>query len=122
MTLEGRRVLVVENDATVAFDVANIIKGAKAEVLGPAATLAEAIRLAQSHSPSMAVLDFQLGAENSLPLADKLHASRVPFLFLTSHKPEQISKFWPRVPILCKLAPARELIRVCLSLTGVAIH
>ena len=77
--LKGKRVLVVEDE----------LLGAGATVLGPAMRVDDAMRLVEAAAAdggiSAAVLDINLQGERALPVADRLAALGVPFLFATGY-------------------------------------
>jgi DNA-binding response OmpR family regulator len=107
MPLKGHRILVVEDDMLVALDIERIILEARGTVAGRAASLAQAMKLAGMPDLSLAVLDFHLGPETSLPVAAKLHAAGVPFIFHTGCGLAEVRAVWPQVPIMTKpAAPA----------------
>jgi DNA-binding NtrC family response regulator len=81
--LHGARILVVEDDFIISMELESILAEAGAEVLGPCRTAAQASALIEANNISAAVLDFRLGLENSLPVAQKLTRHRVPFVFFT---------------------------------------
>jgi DNA-binding response OmpR family regulator len=87
--LRGRRVLVVEDEALVAMLLEDGLADAGAEVVGPAGSVDEALglveRAARDGGLSAAVLDVRLGAEAVAPVADRLAALGVPFLFATGY-------------------------------------
>ena len=77
------RILVVEDDAFIALDLQDVLSEAGYQVIGPVATVSEAIALLDSHQPDMALLDYNLGDETSIPVAHRLEARGVPFMFLS---------------------------------------
>ncbi len=81
--LRGRRVLIVEDEAFIASDLADYFARLGAEIVGPALTLADGLRLAER--AEAAVLDINLGGEMSFPLAEALLDRRVPFVFFTAY-------------------------------------
>ena len=88
--LTGKRVLVVEDEALVAMLVADELRGAGAEVVGPAPSVADALRLVEAAAAadggiSAAVLDINLDGRHVRPVADRLAALGVPFLFATGY-------------------------------------
>lgn len=84
--LAGRRVLVVEDDYTVADVLCQHLEDAGADVLGPVPDVAGALELlAAEGAPDGAVLDVNLGGEMVWPVADALRARGVPFLFATGY-------------------------------------
>ena len=83
--LEGLKVLVVEDDFIVAFDMQSILEEQGALVLGPAASVTEAQALLQREVPDLAVLDVNLNGEYVFPVAEALVARGVPFVFATAY-------------------------------------
>ena len=87
--LTGKRVLVVEDEALVAMLVEDELRGAGAEVIGPAPSVDDALRLVEAVAAdggiSAAVLDINLGGRHVAPVADRLAALGVPFLFATGY-------------------------------------
>ena len=77
-------VLIVEDDAFIALDIEDVLREAGFLVTGPAATVQEALTLLQgSECPDVALLDYNLGDETSIPVAHKLEEMGIPFLFLS---------------------------------------
>ncbi len=84
--LAGCRILVVEDDCLVGMIVKDMLEEAGAEVMGPVPGLGQALALAEEGGIDAAVLDVNLGeGETSFPLADRLAALGVPFLFATGN-------------------------------------
>ena len=54
-------------------------------MLGPAATVAEALRLLQGETPDVALLDANLRGEPVTPVAEELRARRVPFVLASAY-------------------------------------
>ena len=88
-TLTGKRVLVVEDEALVSMLVEDELRGAGAEVVGPAPSVGDALRLVEAAAAdgglSAAVLDINLDGRHVKPVADRLAALGVPFLFATGY-------------------------------------
>jgi DNA-binding response OmpR family regulator len=83
--LPGSRVLVVEDEYFLADDLANALRKAGAQVIGPAATAAEAIELIEADPPDLSVLDINLKGEMSFLVADELERRGLPFVFATGY-------------------------------------
>ncbi len=115
MPLTSHRILVVEDEVIIALDIENIVREANGKVAARATSLAKALRLADTANLTLAILDFRLGRENSLPVAKKLYTAQVPFIFYTGNAP-LLSEMWPAVPIVSKPAPAGCLISALVSL------
>src|SRR5216684_9056222 len=87
MTFVGRRVLVVEDQFLVSLATINLLESIGCEIVGPAAHLAVAIKLAQSETLDAAVLDIDIAGEMVWPAAEELQRRAVPFLFLSAYTP-----------------------------------
>jgi len=87
--LRGRRVLVAEDEALIAMLIEDRLLDAGAKVFGPASTVDEALRLidqaASDGGLDAAVLDINLEGDVVSPVADKLAALHVPFVFATGY-------------------------------------
>ena len=97
MPLQGSRILVVEDEYLIADDLAERLREAGADVIGPAASLPQAMRLAgDAGSIDAAALDINLRGVEVFPLADELAGRGVPMLFLTgygtNHIPERFAQ------------------------------
>jgi CheY-like chemotaxis protein len=69
-------VLVVEDDAIIAYCSVAILEDAGHSVLGPAHTSAEALELAHEHRPEVALIDIDLEIPGAgIGLAQQLHAN-----------------------------------------------
>jgi CheY-like chemotaxis protein len=85
MPAEGRTVLVVEDEALVAMLVEDALLDAGFRVLGPAATVEEAMQLLESERPDAVVLDLNLAGETSTPVADALAERGIPYVIATGY-------------------------------------
>jgi CheY-like chemotaxis protein len=83
--LNGRRVLVVEDNYVLAESMRWTLEGYGSEVVGPAPNSARALELLESGELDGAILDIDLQGKSSAPIADRLRAAGVPFLFLTGY-------------------------------------
>lgn len=85
------RILVIEDEAIIALDVADIVRNAGHEVVGIAATEKAAIELAKKHSPHLVLADIQLrGADSGIAAVNEIMKSMtVPVIFVTGF-PERL--------------------------------
>jgi DNA-binding LytR/AlgR family response regulator len=116
MSLGGQRILVVEDECFIAFEIEHIIREAQGEIAGRAATLAKAMELVDTVQPSLAVLDFRLRAGTTMPAAAKLYENGVPFLFHTACCQAELAGVWPHVPVLLKPAAPGRLVSTLIFL------
>jgi len=69
----------------VAMLLEDMLLELEVEVVGPVATVAEALALTAVDRLDAGLLDVNLGGERSYPVAEALAARNVPFLFLTGY-------------------------------------
>ena len=83
--LLGRQILLVEDEYVIAMEMESWLRGAGAEVIGPVPTVEQAIdRIEKAITLDAAVLDVDLrDGERVYPIADRLDALSVPYLFAT---------------------------------------
>jgi CheY-like chemotaxis protein len=82
--LTGLRILIVEDSWQIGIALKNLLEACGAEVSGPAATSADAHRLASEQAPDAALVDFSLrGGERAHGLIDRLHDEGV-YVIVTS--------------------------------------
>lgn len=85
-TLRDCRVLVAEDEYLLADELQTELEDAGAIVLGPVATVAEAMALIDAGSRiDGAILDANLGGEMVFAAADMLAQRGVPFIFTTGY-------------------------------------
>ena len=108
--LAGARILVAEDEAIVAFDLADALIDAGAGVVGPAMTLTSAFRHALNGEFSAALLDVHLGSKTIFPVAKVLVDRGIPVAFHTGDPDQQaLANEWPMSEVLAKPA-SREAI------------
>ncbi|WP_026380380.1 response regulator [Afifella pfennigii] len=110
--LRDQNILLVEDEALVAIDLAYELEKAGAAVTF-ATTLAEALAIAEIEPHhSAAVLDINLRGEEVYPAAELLAENGIPFLFCTGHgRREELTPRFPGAPVLAKPVMGRHLVR-----------
>jgi len=83
--LAGLRVLLVEDEAMVAMMIEDMLSDLGCLVIGPASRVSSALDLLDDEAIDAAVLDVNLGGEAVFPVADRLAAVGVPFVFSTGY-------------------------------------
>lgn len=97
--LRGRRILIVEDDYIIAADLAGMLQDRGVEVVGPVASVAQAIaQIGGEPGIDAAIVDINLGSENAYPVADALLARGVPFAFTTGYHAPAIPADYAHVP------------------------
>ena len=92
--------LIVEDNLIIAMSAEVILLELGARHVETAASVAEALRAIERQKPDFALLDLNLGPENSLAVGRHLIALKVPFIFATG--------YGERAPIPEELVGARR--------------
>jgi CheY-like chemotaxis protein len=95
------RILVVDDEPMIAMITEEWLVDLGHSVVGPAADLASALKLAGS-GVDAAIVDVSLGREKSYPLAEALRARGVPFVFATGYGADGLEPEWRRNETLAK--------------------
>lgn len=83
--LKGHDILLVEDSLIIALDAEDIATRLGAETVTTAATVQGALDSIDAGRPTIAMLDINLGDQNSYPIADRLAELNIPFLFATGY-------------------------------------
>jgi CheY-like chemotaxis protein len=81
----GPLVLVVEDEVLIAMDLERLLRRSGYRVLGPAATVAAALRLPDGEMPDVALLDVNLRGAMATPVAEAPRARGVPFVLASAY-------------------------------------
>lgn len=79
------RVLLVEDEITIGMDLAMTLADWGYVVDGPHGEIGASMDAIHAVAPDLAILDVNLGDENSFCIASELNLSHTPFLFLTGY-------------------------------------
>jgi CheY-like chemotaxis protein len=103
-SVEGLRLLVVEDEAMVAMLVEDMLTDLGCIVVAVAGSVAAAIALADREDTVLdgAVLDVNLGGEKVFPVADALATRGVPFMFATGYGRAGIEARFMDAPVVSK--------------------
>ena len=112
---ERRRILIVEDEPFVALQLRTDLEGEGHEVIGPASSLAQGLKLAQSEGLDAALVDIRLGRDTSATIAEHLLARQIPFAFATGYSdssmlPEHLHAV-PRLRKPYALEDVRRMVR-----------
>jgi two-component system, response regulator PdtaR len=77
--LSGLTVLIVEDEFLIAMHLEAMLDRYGAHVLGPAATVKEALRLLERERPDVALLDVHLRDGLVTPVAEALRSQNIPY-------------------------------------------
>jgi len=83
--LNGRRVLVVEDESLVAMLLETILEDMGCTPVGPASTVDAGLTMATDEQLDAALLDVNVAGKQVFPIAEALKARGVPFVFSTGY-------------------------------------
>jgi DNA-binding response OmpR family regulator len=104
------RVLVVDDEALIALDIAQQLTDAGFEVVGPATSVSRAHELIGAEGCDLAVLDFNLRQETAEPIALALRARGTPFILLSGVSKERLPPSLTEAVLLAKPAHPATLV------------
>ena len=102
MTLEGLRVLVVEDEAMLSMMLEEFLMAVGCEVAATASRLDDALEKARDLAFDAAILDVNLDGCLSYPVADVLRLRRVPVVFATGYGSEGLPAWLEGAEIVSK--------------------
>ncbi|WP_203308300.1 MULTISPECIES: response regulator [Sphingomonas] len=110
--LAGKHILVVEDEYLIADDFARVLTGAGAQVVGPAASLPQGMRLVgDAQALDAAVLDINLRETMVYPLIDRLIGDGVRVLLTSGYDETVIPAAYHHLPRYEKPVSAPRLLR-----------
>src|SRR5215813_4990300 len=84
--LNGMRILLVEDSWHLGVAMQRLLRVCGADVIGPAATTADAERLISDHAPDVALIDVNLrGGELAYGMIDRLHDQGVRVVVISGY-------------------------------------
>ncbi|TMJ83508.1 MAG: PAS domain S-box protein [Alphaproteobacteria bacterium] len=109
-TLEGKRVLVIEDEPLVSMDIESNLANAGCEIVGPAATLDRAKSLVESADYDAALVDVNLKGQPVDELATLLTKKNRPFAFVTGYGRDALPSGFRGAVVLGKPFSADQLL------------
>lgn len=116
--LEGKRVLVIDDELVIAMDLEARLSALGCIVIGPAASASAAATLIGVEEIDAALLDANLGGHRVDTLADALQQRGIPFAFVTGYGPGALPEAFRHVPVLTKPVNAQQLNETLAVLTA----
>jgi ActR/RegA family two-component response regulator len=107
--LDGRVILIVEDEPLVTLDVIKALRAAGARVLS-AGYVESGLYIAEHPDLSAAVIDLHLGDGSGTAICRRLRHRAVPFVVYTGYPPMLLAGEWPDVPVISKPARPEQII------------
>ena len=101
--LQGRRVLVIEDESLVAMLLETILDDMGCAVVGPESNIDDGLRSATTEGTlDAALLDVNVAGREVFPVAEALKARGVPFVFSTGYGEAGLPEHWRGHPTIQK--------------------
>ena len=118
LRIAAPRVLVVEDEMTVAMLIEDMVSELAYEVAAVVPRLEDAMRMLDSEIFDVAVLDVHLNGKTVFGFAEELEARDIPFVFATAYGPHAIPARFQNHAVLRKPFGPVELRRALMQLSG----
>ena len=102
MSLQGKRILVIEDELLLALCVGQTLEEQGCKVIGPATSVRQGLNLVEKTTVNGAILDINLNGEFVYPVAKALMDRNIPFLFTTGYASLDVPSSFRSVPRLDK--------------------
>lgn len=109
--LTAKRVLVVEDELLISMVIEDILADEGCQVIGPFASLPDALAATRRGGFDLALLDVNLRGEKVYPVAEILAEQGVPFMFLSGYGKDAIPGGHPEWRACSKPFTTAELTR-----------
>jgi DNA-binding response OmpR family regulator len=100
--LNVNRILVVEDENSLAMEISWILEDAGYSVVGPEASVKTTLQVLARLKIDLALLDVNLGGETVFPVSTMLDALEVPYIFITSIEASSIPAEYRHRPLVAK--------------------
>lgn len=112
------RVLIVEDEWSIAYDHATMLQRAGHHVIGPAPDVVRAMALIGSEQIDVALLDYQLDNNTSLALVSPLQVRGIPFAVVTGNPTINMPEPFRSSLIVAKPVDADTLVEAVILLAN----
>ena len=116
--LQGCQLLIVEDEYFLAQDLADYFQNLGANIVGPAGSVADALRLLDGSQVQGAILDVNLKGERVYPVADVLRQKGVSFVFASGYGGELEPPAYADIPRCLKPVDPATVAKTLVKLIG----
>lgn len=101
-SMQGKRLLVVEDETLIAFELAAILENAAITMVGPASNVADALQIIARDDLDGALVDGNLQGEPADEIAEALTKRGIPFLFVSGYGSDHLPRNFQDVTVVNK--------------------
>jgi CheY-like chemotaxis protein len=113
--LDRLNVLIVEDEAIISFLIEDMLLELGCRSVTNVAGILEAFSALDEGRPDVAVLDVNLDGQEVYPVAERLQAIGIPFVFTTGYGSDGLKPKWAHMPVVQKPFRADMLARALLA-------
>lgn len=110
--LQGKRLLLIEDEALIALELAAILEDSGATLVGPVASVDEARAMIKSREFDGALVDGNLQGEPADRVAQALTDRNIPFIFVSGYGSEHLPAQFDHIPVVAKPFDAHQLLEM----------
>jgi CheY-like chemotaxis protein len=103
------RILLVEDEALIALMLEDMVEGMGCAVTGVAPRVDLALSMAETGQFDVAILDVNVAGENIEPVAERLSARGIPFVFATGYGEAGVPLRFRDRPVVAKPLRSEQL-------------
>jgi len=118
--MKWHKVLVVEDEVLVGYEMVATLRRAGIEAVGPAPTIDAALAAIKREECDAALLDINLNGFPSFSVAEALRQNGTPFAFVTAYPRLIVPQELRDAPLLAKPYEDRQLLSVARYLLGMS--
>jgi CheY-like chemotaxis protein len=107
---EPKRILIVEDDYIIGYDMQSILEEVGLAIIGPVGQPCAAVDLIGRDTPDAAIVDGNLGGEFATGVAACLRARDIPFIFVSGYERDNLPQEFADVPLIRKPFEAEALV------------
>lgn len=116
--LEGKRILIVEDEPLVAMDIADHLEREGAEIIGPVGTVPAALNAIDGETFDAAFLDANLRGVKVDEIAAALTRRNIPFAFVSGYDRSALPQSFAAVEVLAKPFNVGKLLALAAALVS----
>ena len=113
--LDRLNVLIVEDEAIISFLIEDMLLELGCRSVTNVAGILEAFAALDEGRPDVAVLDVNLDGQEVYPVAERLQAIGIPFVFTTGYGSDGLKPEWAHMPVVQKPFRADMLAKALLT-------
>jgi CheY-like chemotaxis protein len=117
-TLAGLRILLLEDEYLIAMDVELLCRDSGAAEVVIKRSPEELAEVADLDGIDVAIIDLMLSGVSTLPFAERLRKSKVPFIFASGYADEELFSAFPGVRTVAKPYSGSDLIEAIAATAG----